>query len=65
LPNTAQVTFETLEIYKRPLSAVADNVEFENIKQVTVNEDRSKKATLLFDPGHGFEERILNEQFQF
>ncbi len=65
LPNSSSVTFETLETNKRPVSAVADNVEFKNIKQVIVCEDRSQKVTLLFDPGHGLEERVLNEQFQF
>ena len=65
LPNSSSVTFETLEANKRPISAVADNIEFESVKQVIVCQDFSQKVTLLFDPGHGFEERVLNEQFQF
>ena len=65
LPNKAIITFRADETDKRPVSAVADNVEFENIDEVTVREDRSHKVTLLFDPGHGLEERVLNEQFKF
>ncbi len=65
LHNSAKVVFKILESNKRPISAVADNVEFENIVRVEVHEDRAKKVTLLFNPGHGLEERILNEQFQF
>ncbi len=65
LHNSAKVSFRTIEPEKRPVSAVADNREFKNITRVDVREDRSKKVTLLFDPEHGLEERVLNEQFQF
>ena len=65
LSNGAVVTFRTREPKKRPVIAVADNVEFKNVSEVTVREDRKNKVTLLFDPGHGLEERVLNEQFLY
>jgi len=65
LPNTAVVTFRTREAQKRPVSAVADNVEFKSVVEVTVREDRSNEVTLLFDPGHSLEERVLTEQFRY
>ncbi|HZY67694.1 MAG TPA: NAD kinase [Devosia sp.] len=65
LPNTAVVTFRTREHEKRPVSAVADNVEFSNVREVVVREDRSHQVTLLFDPGTGLEERVLSEQFRY
>jgi NAD+ kinase len=65
LPDTAKVHFTTLEYTKRPVSAVADNVEFTHICEVTVAQDRSHSVTMLFDPGHSLEERVLNEQFVF
>ena len=65
LPNHAVVTFVTQEPDKRPVSAVADNVEFHNVLEVTVREDRSHGVTLLFDPGTSLEERVLSEQFRF
>lgn len=65
LSNNAVVNFKTHEPDKRPVSAVADNIEFNNISEVTVHQDMSHKVTLLFDPGHGLEERVLNEQFQY
>ena len=34
------------------------------MRDVTVTEDSSVKLTLLFDPEHHLEERILREQFQ-
>jgi NAD+ kinase len=65
LSNRAVVTFVTLEANKRPVSAVADNVEFQNVLEVTVQEDRTHGVTLLFDPGTSLEERVLSEQFRF
>src|SRR5690606_39296657 len=39
LSNSAVVRFLTREAGKRPASAVADNVEFQNVLEVTVHED--------------------------
>jgi len=63
LSHKNKVTFEVLESEKRPVSAVADNVEVRDVIQVDVVEDRSISLTLLFDAGRGFEERVLAEQF--
>ncbi|MVS98482.1 NAD kinase [Devosia marina] len=65
LSNRAVVKFTTLEAAKRPVSAVADNIEFQNVLEVTVREDRSHGVTLLFDPGTSLEERVLSEQFRY
>jgi NAD+ kinase len=65
LENRAVVTFRTRETEKRPVSAVADNVEFPNVTEVTVRESREHQVTLLFDPGTGLEERVLSEQFRY
>lgn len=63
LPHQARVTFDILEPKKRPVSAVADNTEVRDVRRVTVYEDRSLSAIILFDPEHNLEERILKEQF--
>lgn len=65
LSNRAVVTFTMQEAEKRPVSAVADNVEYQNVREVIVREDRSHGVTLLFDPGTSLEERVLSEQFKF
>ncbi len=65
LNNHAVVTFRAREADKRPVSAVADNVEFQNVVEVTVREDREHRVTLLFDPGTSLEERVLSEQFRY
>jgi NAD+ kinase len=32
---------------------------------VQVRESRDRRLTMLFDPGHALDERILREQFAF
>ena len=63
LPQTATIKLTILDHYKRPVSAVADAHEVRNVAEVLISVDREKEATLLFDPDHNLEERILNEQF--
>ena len=65
LSNRAVVTFRAKESGKRPVSAVADNVEFHNVVEVVVHENRQRSVTLLFDPGSSLEERVLIEQFRY
>ena len=63
LSHKDRVTFQVLEADKRPVSAVADNVEVRDVIQVDVAEDRTISLTLLFDAGRSLEERVLAEQF--
>jgi len=63
LSHSARVRFEILEADKRPVSAVADNVEVRNVVSVDVAEDRSIALAMLFDAGRSLEERMLAEQF--
>jgi NAD+ kinase len=63
LPHTAQVRFDILEAEKRPVSAVADYTEVRDVLTVVVHENREVALTMLFDPEHNLEERVLKEQF--
>jgi len=63
LPQQAVVTLVAHDPAKRPVSAVADATEIRDVQTVTISEDRSLHATILFDPEHAMEERILKEQF--
>jgi NAD+ kinase len=63
LPQSARVRFEVLENRKRPVSAVADFTEVRDVVSVEVMQDSSTKISILFDPEHDLEERILSEQF--
>lgn len=63
LPQRAHVRIEVLEHERRPVSAAADNLETRDIKVIDIHEDPAPPLTLLFDPGHALDERILREQF--
>lgn len=63
LSHQACLSFEVLEAVKRPVSAVADNVEVRNVMRVDVVEDRNISLAILFDAGRSLEERMLAEQF--
>lgn len=65
LPNTATVSVEVMEAQKRPVAAVADHDEVRHVTRVTIGLDPAVEVTLLFDPGHSLDERILSEQFGF
>ncbi len=63
LPHGAVVDLTILQAEKRPVSAVADHFEVRDVAHVRIREDRDVRLTLLFDPEHNLEERILKEQF--
>jgi NAD+ kinase len=58
-----EVRFEVLDPDKRPMSATADSHEVRDVIEVTVRESKERTITLLFDPEHNLEERIITEQF--
>jgi NAD+ kinase len=63
LPDRSKVRFRVLEPDKRPVAAVADQREIREIAEVRLEIARDKELTLLFDPGHALDERIVGEQF--
>ncbi|WP_340108616.1 NAD kinase [Pikeienuella sp. HZG-20] len=63
LPHDATVTIEALEETKRPILAVADSTEVRQVSKVEVSFHREIEINLLYDAGHGLNERILKEQF--
>jgi NAD+ kinase len=65
LPDRSRVTFRVLEPGKRPVAVVADQKELRDLAEVRLQIDRSRAITLLFDPGHALDERIVAEQFAY
>ncbi|MDE1466546.1 NAD kinase [Aurantiacibacter sp. D1-12] len=63
LPETSKVTFRVREPAKRPVAVVADQREVRDIAEVHVEIAADREMTLLFDPGHALDERIVAEQF--
>lgn len=64
ISNHSTVRFDVLEPKKRPVNAAADHTEVKAVTSVTIRES-DKTATLLFDPTHSWNERILAEQFRY
>ena len=65
LPDVAKVSIEVLEADKRPVAAVADHDEVRRVQRVDIRMDRTVSVSILFDPGHSLDERILREQFGY
>ncbi len=63
LPESASVQFRVLDAKKRPVSAVADQQEVRDVAVVRVTSDKSSRLTMLFDPEHALDDRIVMEQF--
>jgi NAD+ kinase len=65
LSDKAVVRFDIMEADKRPVNAAADHTEVKSVTSVVVRESTTSTATLLFDPTHSWNERILSEQFRY
>ncbi len=63
LPKEAQVRFEVIESDKRPVIVAADSLSFPDIDWVEIRSEPTVQHRILFDPGHGLEERLISEQF--
>lgn len=65
VPDDLTIGFRVLDPVKRPVSAVADQLEVRDVATVEVCVDKALALTLLFDPEHALDERITMEQFAF
>ena len=63
LPENVRINIDILDFKRRPVSATADNIEVRDIKNIEISADRTKTLTMLHDPGHSLDERIMKEQF--
>ncbi|MGY9039670.1 NAD kinase [Sulfitobacter sp. BSw21498] len=63
LPKTVTVRFDVLEPAKRPVMADADGNSYRDVVVVEIASDPLIEHRILFDPGHGLEERLISEQF--
>lgn len=63
IPDDLTVSFRVIDPEKRPVSAVADQIEVRDVATVEVRVDPTDVLTLLFDPEHALDERITMEQF--
>jgi len=64
LPQSATIELRVLEAAKRPVSAVADQLEVRDVAHVRIVSDKTLALELLFDPNHTLDDRIFTEQFE-
>ena len=63
LPKAAKVRFDVMEPVKRPVMADADSRSVQDVVSVEIDSASDITHRLLFDPDHGLEERLIQEQF--
>ena len=63
LLKTSIVRIDVLDNKKRPVMADADSVSFKNVKKVEISSETKIKHKILFNQGHGLDERLIQEQF--
>ena len=59
------IIVQVMNFKDRKVSVTADNIEFRNIKEVTIQSSKDKNCKILFDKDHSIEDKILNEQFEY
>ena len=59
------IKINVLNFKERQVSVTADNIEFRNIKEVSIQSSKDKICKILFDKNHSIEDKILNEQFEY
>ena len=59
------IKVKVINFKDRKVSVTADNIEFRNIKEVTIKSSQDKNCKILFDNNQSIEDKILNEQFEY
>ena len=59
--DKSKIKIKNLDINKRPVSAVADNVEFRNAIKITVRTNKKIQFKLLYDANRSLQKKIKLE----
>ena len=62
--DKSKITIKNLNPTKRPVSAVADNIEVRNAKIITIKTNKKIKFNLLFDKNRSLQKKIKIEQLR-
>ena len=62
--DRSQISIKNLNPNKRPISAVADNIEVRNAKNIIVKTNRKTKFNLLYDKNRSLQKKIKIEQLR-
>ena len=64
VPSSSLIEIVNLNIKKRPVSIVADNIEIRNIKKVTIKVNNKVKFKLLYDKANSLSNKIKSESLK-
>ncbi|MBL6785949.1 MAG: NAD kinase [Candidatus Pelagibacter bacterium] len=64
ISDKTKITIHNLDPIKRPVSAVADNIEMRNVKKITVKVKKNIKFNLLYDKNASLQKKIKLEQLR-
>ncbi len=64
ISDKSKILIKNLNFKKRPLSAVADNVEVRNAKTISVRTNKKIKFNLLYDKNRSLQKKIKIEQLR-
>jgi len=64
ISEKSKITIKNLNSKKRPISAVADNIEFRNAKTITIKTNNKIKFNLLYDKNRSLQKKIKIEQLR-
>ena len=59
-----KIIIKNLNSKKRPISAVADNIEVRNAKKITIKTNKNIKFNLLYDKNRSLQKKIKIEQIR-
>ena len=62
--DRSKITIKNLNPNKRPISAVADNIEVRNAKNITIKTNKKIKFNLLYDKSRSLQKKIKIEQLR-
>ena len=62
--DKSKITINNLNSKKRPISAVADNIEVRNAKNIIVKTNQKIKFNLLYDKNRSLQKKIKIEQLR-
>jgi len=62
--DKSKITIKNLNAVKRPISAVADNVEVRNAKNIVIKTNRKIKFNLMYDQNSSLQKKIKIEQLR-
>ena len=62
--DKSRITIKNLNPSKRPISAVADNIEVRNAKNIVIKTNQKIKFKLIYDQNRGLQKKIKIEQLR-